>query len=172
MRIPVRAALRQLEAEGLVVFSAHRGATVRTLSAENVAEIYELRSLLETYALRAAIDNVTPGQLDELEQIADELDSIHEGEPWLELRQQFYDLLYTIADRPLTAELISKLRADVGRYWLTLRLVGQQEDRAHRVIADSIRAGDHHRAEAWLQEHLGRVSAELQRRVRRQSQEG
>lgn len=163
-RIPVRAALRQLEAEGLVVFSPHRGATVRTLAPADVQEIYELRILLETFALRSAIDKINPEEVDELESIADDLDRLGEGEAWLELRERFYERLYTIAEKPLTAELIAKLRADVGRYWLSLRLVDHSST-THRVIIDAIRAGDAQHAEAWLSEHLTSVSQELQRRV-------
>lgn len=169
-RIPVRAALRQLEAEGLVVFSPHRGATVRVLQPDDIKEIYELRTLLETYALRAAMDEISPEQVDELEGIVDELDRIGEGEEWLELREHFYSRLYTIAQRPLTAELISKLRADVGRYWLSLKLV-DHDSSAHRVIVDAIRAGEAESAETWLSEHLSSVSEELQKRVRSQNPE-
>jgi DNA-binding GntR family transcriptional regulator len=163
-RIPVRAALRQLEAEGLVVFSPHRGATVRTLEPSDVQEMYELRILLETFAVRSAIEQITPDEVDELEAIVDDLDRLGEGEEWLKLREHFYSRLYAIAGKPLTAELIAKLRADVGRYWLSLRLVDHSST-THRVIIDAIRAGDAKEAEAWLAEHLTNVSEELQRRV-------
>jgi DNA-binding GntR family transcriptional regulator len=163
-RIPVRAALRQLEAEGLVVFSPHRGATVRSLEPADVQEIYELRILLETFAVRSAIDKIAPAEIDELEEIAQELDRLGEGEEWLALRERFYSRLYAIARKPLTAEMIAKLRADVGRYWLSLRLVDHSST-THRVIIDAIREGDARHAELWLSEHLTSVSEELQRRV-------
>ena len=43
-RIPVREALRQLEAEGLVTFNPHRGAVVSTLSLDEIEELFELRA--------------------------------------------------------------------------------------------------------------------------------
>src|SRR4051812_32937267 len=43
-RIPVREALRQLEAEGLVTFNPHRGAVVSTLSLNQIRELFELRA--------------------------------------------------------------------------------------------------------------------------------
>src|SRR5215203_6201801 len=46
-RIPVREALRQLEAEGLVTFSPHRGAVVSSLSLEEIQELFELRAEIE-----------------------------------------------------------------------------------------------------------------------------
>lgn len=163
-RIPVRAALRQLEAEGLVVFAAHRGATVRSLEPAEIEEIYDLRILLETFAVRSAIDLISPQQIDELEQIADQIDRADQGDGWLELRETFYNRLYGVAKRPLTAELIGKLRNDVGRYWLSLRLLDHGSS-GHRVIVDAIRQGDPGAAEVWLTSHLTEVSRELQRRV-------
>ena len=49
-RVPVVAALRTLEAEGLVEYLPHRGATVRILQPAEIEETYRLRILLETFA--------------------------------------------------------------------------------------------------------------------------
>jgi len=163
-RIPVRAGLRQLEAEGLVVLEPHRGATVRVLEAADIDEIYQLRILLETFMVRSAISLATPEEIDELENIAADLDRLEEGPDWLALRERFYDRLYEFAKRPLTAELIAKLRADVGRYWLSLRLLDHGSG-GHGVIVEAIRNRDPEAAEIWLTEHLTDVSTELQRRV-------
>src|SRR5678810_63542 len=53
-RIPVREALRQLEAEGLVTFNPHRGAIVSSLSLEEIGELFELRAEIECDLLRRA----------------------------------------------------------------------------------------------------------------------
>ena len=50
-RVPVRSALIQLEADGLVEMQDRKGAVVRSLTVEQVTEIYELRQLLEEHAL-------------------------------------------------------------------------------------------------------------------------
>jgi len=164
-RIPIRAALRQLDAEGLVVFSPHRGAAVRALDPADIEEIYRLRVILETFALRAAIERISPGQLDELSTAADELDVHPEGPHWLQLRQEFYRKLYEAAATPRTTALIFKLRADVGRYWLSLKVL-HQKGSEHRIIIDAIRSGNAELAERWLADHLAKVSEELQRRMR------
>src|SRR4051794_15630849 len=62
-RIPVREALRQLEAEGLVTFNPHRGAVVSTLSLDEIEELFQLRADIECDLLRRAIPNMTPEQL-------------------------------------------------------------------------------------------------------------
>ena len=58
-RIPVREALRQLEAEGLVTFSPHRGAVVSTLSLDEIDELFELRAEIECDLLCRAIPKMS-----------------------------------------------------------------------------------------------------------------
>src|SRR3954468_13173259 len=58
-RIPVREALRQLEAEGLVTFSPHRGAIVSTMSLKEIRELFELRAEIESGLLRRAIPEMS-----------------------------------------------------------------------------------------------------------------
>jgi len=68
-RGPVRDALKILENEGLVKREAHRGAYVTELSQNDVREIYTLREVLETLAIKFAIHNATETQIRELEEI-------------------------------------------------------------------------------------------------------
>ena len=62
-RIPVREALRQLEAEGLVTLHLNRGAMVSALSPAEAQEIFEIRSALEVKAIQLAIPKLTPSDL-------------------------------------------------------------------------------------------------------------
>src|SRR5215212_5810747 len=68
-RIPVRDALRLLEAEGLVTIATNRGAQVTQLSRDEVAEIYHLRVLLEGDCLGLAIPRMSEAELDRIERI-------------------------------------------------------------------------------------------------------
>jgi len=71
-RIPVREALRALEYEGLVRSEPHRGFTVTRMDADEVEEIYDLRILLESHAVRLALPLLTDEDLDELEQLMED----------------------------------------------------------------------------------------------------
>jgi DNA-binding GntR family transcriptional regulator len=66
-RTPVREALRMLQSEGLVRFEANRGATVRSLTIGDIADLYELRARLESMAAELAAERATPDQLERLE---------------------------------------------------------------------------------------------------------
>lgn len=65
-RTPVREALRMLHSEGLVHFEPHRGARVRSLSIEDVGDLYELRARLEAMAAELAAERATGDQLERL----------------------------------------------------------------------------------------------------------
>jgi DNA-binding GntR family transcriptional regulator len=164
-RVPVRASFRTLEAEGLVIISPHKGATVRRLAPEEVAEIYELRIVLETYALQSAIDHLGDEQIDELSRLADKLDETGDPTELPLLRDQFTSTLMKMAKRPRTADIVARLRADVGRYWLGFRAVGEDHYHlsTHRLLVDALRDGDLRRAQNWIRAHLTAVSNELQR---------
>lgn len=165
-RIPVRSALRLLESEGLVVFHSHRGATVSVLTPDEVAEIYQIRTVLEKFALRAACEHMTPADLDELSGLVEAMDRARDGaqpEEWLRVRNHFYRRLYEIARVPRTAAMIDRLRGEVGRY-LERQRAGDSD--GHRVIVDALKSGDPVAAERWLEAHLSRVSKDIQETVR------
>ena len=159
-RMPVRASLRQLESEGLVTFHAHRGATVTALTTSQVAEIYELRILVESFALEKAMANIDDQRLEELTVLAREMEDAVDPSDWMEQRQRFYTRLYSFADRPETLALVRRLRAFVGPYLLLRRVV--EEPHGHLQILDLVRAGDTQAAKDWLAHHLQTVSTQLQ----------
>ena len=72
-RTPVREALRRLGSEGLVELLPNRGARVRTWTAQDLEETYELRSVLEGLGARRAAGRVTPELIDELGALAAEM---------------------------------------------------------------------------------------------------
>lgn len=68
-RTPVREAFRQLELEGLIRIVPNKGAYVTGISASDVADIYEIRSLLEGLCARWATEKITKEKIEELEEI-------------------------------------------------------------------------------------------------------
>lgn len=160
-RMPVRSSLRKLESEGLVVFSAHRGASVRLLTAKELAEIYDLRIMLETYALGEAAKRLTPDALRELERLAKQMRREKSSTRGIGYRDQFYRRLYGLAGLPRTSELIFKLRAEVGPCLVLGQVTEESQD--HAAMLEYLVAGDVAGAKQWLRQHLGTVSKELQR---------
>lgn len=163
-RIPVREALRQLEAEGLVTFFPHRGAVVSELSHQEVQEIYEIRIPLEATALRLALPRLTQQDLERAEAILEAIDRETEVAKWSGLNREFHTILYTPADRPRLLALINTLRTNVERYqriYISLMQHKVNSQREHRQILEACRRRDVGTAVQALESHLGQAAQEL-----------
>jgi DNA-binding GntR family transcriptional regulator len=162
-RIPVRSALLQLEADGLITFNPYRGAVVNKLSPDEMREIYELRAVLEAHALRKAMGAMTPERLAHLEELAHELNEIQDGEEFLARRNDFYGELYDGPHHVRTVGLIERLRAEAGRYWLERKInyLSRPGQRDHVQLIEFIKAGDIESAVQWLHDHLQRLCDEM-----------
>jgi DNA-binding GntR family transcriptional regulator len=119
-RIPVREALLQLEAEGLVAFEPHKGATATELNVDQVDELFELRALLEGNLLAASVPNLTDEQLQHAHALLNQLDESLSNENavniWSELNLAFHNCLYSGANRPQTQDLVNTLNKNADRY--------------------------------------------------------
>ncbi|MCC6224624.1 MAG: GntR family transcriptional regulator [Thermoleophilia bacterium] len=162
-RIPVRSALLQLEAEGLIEFLPYRGARVSGLTPEEMRENYEIRALLEAHALRKAMQAMTPGRLDQLEGLARRLNEVDSPEEFLQRRTEFYRELYDGDRQPQLVALIEKLRTDAGRYWLQRNVgyVARPGERDHLQVLQHIRDGDPEGAVDSLVVHLRAICDQL-----------
>lgn len=160
-RMPVRSALLQLESEGLVSFHPHRGAIVAELDADKVREIYDIRMHLEGLAIRKAIEGMSDDRLATLREMAEQLDQEQDGEDFLRRRVEFYDYLYDKERNPLLVGLIQRLRSDVGRYWLRLRVVEDGHGGNHKELLNLAEKGDIAQAQAFVQEHMTGVRDRL-----------
>ena len=158
-RMPVRASLRQLENEGLVRIHPYRGVTVSVLRPDEIAEIYELRILLESYLLKLAIEGMDDELVDRLEGIVVDLENAEELSERLDRRYQLYEQLYLRANRPRALAQVNNLRSAVGRYLLLQRV---DEQHSHEELIRHLRNRDTKAATAWLVKHLHKVSARLQ----------
>lgn len=168
--IPVREALRQLQSEGLVTYQQNRGAQVSALTADEIREIYQIRAILETAAIRRATPLLTAGQLDQAEQILAAAEATEDGAAWGSHDVDFHRLAYALEDRPRLRELIEGLLRRVDRYWLThgLMLTHRTEfERDHRALLQALRARDAEAAAGLLERHLSGASellvAEMER---------
>lgn len=157
-RLPVRSALIQLEADGLVEFHERRGAVVKSLSADVAREVYDIRTLLEVEALRRSMAEMTPERLERLRALGRTADAEEEGADFVDARTEFYAELYDAARRPVHWEMIEQLRLKVGRYVLGWRLVdGAEHGHSHEELIAAVEGGDVEHAVGVLRSHLQHV---------------
>jgi DNA-binding GntR family transcriptional regulator len=159
-RIPVREALRQLEAEGLVTFSPHRGAVVSSLSLEEIDELFELRADIEGDLLRRAIPKMNAEQLERANDVLDEFeDALRAGEAsrWGPLNWHFHAALYAPASRNFTMGVLQKLHQHSDRYFrmqVLLAKGGERANEEHRAIAAAVRVKDIPSACQLMRDHI------------------
>jgi DNA-binding GntR family transcriptional regulator len=162
--IPVREALRQLQSEGLVDYQPNRGATVSALAPAEITEIYQIRAILETAAIRQAAPRLTAAQLEQAGAILDRAEQVGDGATWGSLDVDFHQLIYDLGARPRLGEMITGLLRRVDRYWLVhgLMLKYREEfEREHRALLAALERRDSERASALLERHLAGASRRL-----------
>ena len=163
-KIPVREALVQLKAEGLVNFYPNRGAFVSEISATEADEIYVMRIALETAVLARAIPHLTVAHLKHAKEILDEIDQEENIAKWGELNWEFHATLYSPAALPRVMDTIRTLHSNIARY-LVLYLAGmayqKKSQKEHRAILEACRHGDTEKALAVLIVHLQGASDHL-----------
>jgi DNA-binding GntR family transcriptional regulator len=159
-RIPVREALRQLEAEGLVTFNPHRGAIVSSLSLAEIEETFSLRAEIEGDLLRRALPRLGDEQLRRAAEILDGYQrALRTGDitAWGEFNWQFHSLLYAPAERPVTMGIVQRLHQQSDRYLRMQLALTHGESRAneeHRAILAAVRRHDGKRAVALMKQHI------------------
>jgi len=158
-RVPVREALRRLEAEGLISAEAHRRAVVVGFSRKRVHEIFELRALLEGYLLERAAPAMDAERIAELRALCDTMDATDDQGRWLELNHTFHQLLLALSDSVTAVALVDQLRGQVGRYVRRYGVLSrtQEASEEHRQIVDALERGDVTRARKALEEHIAQT---------------
>jgi DNA-binding GntR family transcriptional regulator len=119
-RIPVREALRQLDAEGLITIVPNRGAIIPQLSPKDIEELFAIRALLEPEVLRLSIPRLTPVDFAAAEaalsKYVGELERESHIATWGQLNSQFHSTLYSRAERPHFMAIIRNVNHSGERY--------------------------------------------------------
>lgn len=157
-RVPVREAMRQLQAEGWIDAKHHQRAVVRGISRERILEILELRTLSETFLVEKACATITGTEVLRLVALCDEMDAAGDHRHWLELNQTFHSALYASANAITAIELLEGLSAQVERY---VHAHGEyihregEADAEHRDILAAVRRRDVAESQRLVQLHIG-----------------
>ncbi|AIO39272.1 bacterial regulatory s, gntR family protein [Burkholderia cenocepacia] len=115
-RIPMREAIQRLEREGLLDIFRNRGAVVRMLSASDVQEIYDMRTLLEGDAIYRSVKRLDDETLARAELVHRLLGESSVPRRQGELNREFHALLYSCCGNDRQLKAIAELRSQVERY--------------------------------------------------------
>jgi DNA-binding GntR family transcriptional regulator len=118
-RIPVREALFQLEAEGLVLIEPHKGAIVSAFSLEEIDDVFDLRVLLEPRLLARSAPLLTPQDFTEVSTLDAEFKSAIAAQDvaqWGQLNARLHLALYRHAKQPRTLAIVTSLLQTSDRF--------------------------------------------------------
>ena len=160
-RTPVREALHKLEREGLIEHFPNRGFTVIRETESHVAEIFEIRSILEGHILRIACESATDEFISELKSILKKAERCLAQSKIGELHRSntlFHDrILHQVPERKRLKGLVKDLREYVLRYRsATLRFPGGAERtlQGHEKIILALETGDQDLCESVMRAHI------------------
>jgi DNA-binding GntR family transcriptional regulator len=168
---PIREALKQLEAEGLVEHVPYRGVRVVQFRPEDILDIYAIRLVLEAQAAASAAQRITDAELDALRQLHERMCQLHGAESLAEVRELNERFHLKIVEASGRTYLIRTLRAIWT--WFPKMLWSQflpngdppereaQDNAEHARILAALQARDPEAAERAIRHHIERARQTL-----------
>lgn len=165
-RVPIREALRQLQAEGLVHIIAHHRTVVAGLTVAQILELIEVRAVLEAHMVQKSAPNLDRAALRRLRDLCDETDLIRDyGSRWVLKNWEFHRLLYGAAKSQAMTETVERIHLKIERYARQAGTAERQHQAAaeHRQIVNAIERKDYAKASALTERHILHTGEEIRR---------
>jgi DNA-binding GntR family transcriptional regulator len=167
-RLPVREALRMLEAEGLLTLVANTGAWVTKLTLADCEELYRLRERIEPLLLSYSAPRLTTLEIEHLADLADAMEQTSDVERFLRLDREFHLGSYAAAETAVLGDLVLGLWNRTQHYRRAFtRVFSSAGERSvhhdHQLLVSAFRRGDIEEAERTLAAHIRRTRLELAR---------
>jgi len=165
-RVPIREALRQLQAEGLVNNAAHRRAVVVGLDLGELLEQIEIRAVLEGHLVAKAGPRLDAEALQRLKDLCDEMDRNEDyGYNWVLQNWEFHRTLYQPSESKAAIALVERLHLKVERYVRRSGRIERLREAAaeHRRILADLERKDYAAARKHMQEHILHTGDEIRR---------
>lgn len=159
-RTPVREALRQLAAQGLVEIRSRRGCFVMELTLQDQKDIFPIMARLEGWVAHDVAEHATKEDLDRLGEINAALErhaAAADVDRYWAANHVFHTALQDLVGNRWLQDLLGELRRKIGLFrQRSLRLPGRvnRSIAEHRALMKALRARDGARAEAVMREHL------------------
>jgi DNA-binding GntR family transcriptional regulator len=160
---PVREALHSLHTEGLIRIEARRGAYLRRFSTKEVRDLYDLRELLEVFAVGNA--RLSPELIDELRKSTRHMRQFLKTKNKLahiEEDMRFHGLIAESTGNVELCRVLSNLQSQI---WLcrrkTYSLSSSTAPDAHEAILRALEGGDRRAAQKAMRDHIALVRQRL-----------
>ena len=172
-QMPVREALKELAAEGLVEHVPYRGVRVVEFSVQDVADLYAHRSFLEGMAARSAAERITPAEIAELKSLLQQMQQHMAPEDlpvYRDINRRFHQTVFAASQRTYLIRTLSQLWEAFptmlwGNFFRTAlhTLPGRDESdiSEHALLITALENHDPDQAEHWARHHIEAACQEL-----------
>ena len=169
-RGPLREALPKLEAEGMIISMPHRGCAVVSLAPSEIAEIFELRAMLESSLAKAAARQKDPESVQGLRELSAEMRELTMSTVeadrlrWCELNYELHNMLLAVAGRRHHLRFLDMVRALAEPYIrMEISLTGSlmEAQLEHEMLIDAFSNGDCERLEKLTRDHVQHTARRL-----------
>ncbi|WP_404482188.1 GntR family transcriptional regulator [Novosphingobium sp. BL-52-GroH] len=171
-RIPVRDALRMLEARGLVTMRANAGARVTSLTRRDLEVSYEIRERIEPLLLADSVPHLTDGDLADLRAVMERNERVTDIDEAIALGREFHWITYRRHTTPLLAQIVERVWDTTQSYrraYMKLAMAGatsgggRTHDIEHQLLYDAVVKREVETAQAALVLHIRRTRIGLVR---------
>jgi len=164
-RTPLREAVKRLALENLVAVYPRRGTFVSEINITDLAHISDVRQKLEGHAAYRAAQRLTPGQRDELDALAGEIDAASgDANALMGLDARVHRFVYRCAGNPYLRETLERyLNLSLRIWYLALGRLPHLSERVHEHhdLLQAIREGEADRARAIAADHVATFEREI-----------
>lgn len=163
---PIREAIQQLVAEGVLIYSPYKGVQVAEVRMEEVREVYLIRCEIEKLATRMAVPNLTISAIKRLRHLQDDIEqhiAAQDLKPLRKLNQEFHMLIYEAAHMPILYQMIRNLWTRFP--WDTLHVLPNRaaaSAQEHRRILAAIDQEDAELAAECMRAHVAASASALE----------
>jgi len=159
-RIPIRESLRALDAAGWVEIRARHGVYVRRWSGEELGQLFDVRTVLESEAARLAAHRRTDEQLQKLQENLDQYEQAiaRQDNAVPELNRQFHRLIAESAQNKVLEDYLDDIGKRVKWYFSSVTITRSPESAAeHRHLLTAIENRNVIQASKLMRAHVGRT---------------
>jgi len=158
-RAPVREALRELAAEGILIYKPQIGYFVIEITKQQVINTYDTRGVLEGFAARTAINKFTEEDIDTLYNILENMEKLafeNKHIEFINIGHQFHEFIFTKSPNNEVVEFTKKLSLKshifFNKYWMKIYSPENIRKR-HEAIIISIKDKNGIKLEETIREH-------------------
>ena len=156
-RMVIRQVLSQLATEGLVDIEPYKGATVAVVTIDQIYETFSVVAMLEGYAAKLAIENITDDDIKRLSYLLEEQKKIPEGETqsWYALNSEFHRIINHKSGNGQIIQLLRQTTQFTNYWFLSIpRMNFKLAIKAHEKIVTALTERNGNKARKYMEDHI------------------